>query len=70
MEMLYVSRYDRHCLDKLIGSSTEERLILEGHVFTLTDGRLYERDGLVISVSDTVAEPRQEEFTEEPNENL
>jgi hypothetical protein len=74
MEMLYVSRYDRHSLDKLIGSTTEARLIEEGHVFTLTDGRVYERDGLVVSISDAVAEPKQEEpeflDRDEPRENL
>jgi len=41
MSEIYVSRYDRHCLDKLLGSTTEERLIEEGHVFKLTDGTEY-----------------------------
>jgi len=61
MEALYVSRYDRHCLDKLIGSSTEARLIEEEHVFTLSDGRAYERNGEMITLIEDVVEPVQEE---------
>ena len=37
-ELVYVDRYNRHCLDKLIGTSTEDRLVSEGHQFTLSDG--------------------------------
>lgn len=42
MEHFIVSRYDRHCLDKLLGTSTEQRLLEEGHTFTLSDGTEYE----------------------------
>ena len=42
--MVYVDRYNRHCLDKLIGSSTEDRLVSEGHQFTLSDGTPYITD--------------------------
>lgn len=42
MAELYISRYDRHCLDKLLGTSTEDRLVAEGHVFTLSDGTEYD----------------------------
>jgi len=71
MEALYVNRYDRHSLDKLIGTSTEARLIEEEHVFTLTDGRAYERNGDIITLLEDVIEPVQEEFLdEEPRENL
>jgi hypothetical protein len=48
MEITYLSTYDRHCLDKLIGTSTEDRLRAEGHVFTLTDGTEYEREGKIL----------------------
>jgi hypothetical protein len=41
-EVLYLSRYDRHCLDKLLGTSTEARLRDEGHVFVLSDGSEYD----------------------------
>lgn len=41
-DLVYMDRYDRHCLDKLINTSTEERLRAEGHVFMLTDGTEYE----------------------------
>ena len=44
-DVIYVGRYDRHCLDKLIGTSTEARLIEEGHIFTLMDGSEYTREG-------------------------
>jgi len=71
MEVLYVNRYDRHSLDKLIGSSTEARLIEEEHVFTLSDGRAYERDGDIITLIEDVIEPVNQEFlNEEPRENL
>jgi hypothetical protein len=50
MELLYISRYDRHCLEKLIGTSTEERLIEEGHIFTLSDGTEYERVGQTLII--------------------
>jgi len=41
-ELLYLSRYDRNCLDKLLGTSTEARLKAANHVFVLTDGTEYD----------------------------
>lgn len=63
MEHFLISRYDRHCLDKLLGTSTEIRLIEEGHIFTLSDGTEYDpgdTTGSIKTFQTPTVEPEEE----------
>lgn len=63
-ELIYVDRYDRHCLDKLVGTTTEDRLREEGHTFTLSDGTPYlaeTRGSLHSMLIEEVGAPKTEE---------
>lgn len=61
MPVHLLTRYDRHCLDTLLDTSTEARLRVEGYVFTLTDLTEYSREDFGLPPQPEVISPRDEE---------
>jgi hypothetical protein len=59
-EITILTRYDRECLETLLGTTTEERLKEEGHTFTLTDGTVYHTDVVVSPTKTIVIEEGQQ----------